>query len=477
MRAFKSSSESKSPTTNAATRSRGFLPIALAVLASAFSFTPTAVHADTPVKGFFADEEQAPAADAKAAVSATAAPQVQVQVNVTTDANAAVAVEGDEYSVDTDPSALTDFREPLEDYGTWSDDATYGTVWYPDATVVGTDFAPYQTSGHWELDENNDWMWVSDYDWGYIPFHYGRWVWIGGRGWGWIPGRVYAPAWVSWRMTDYGYIGWAPMAPSWYWFGGNAVTVWNTPYSAYVFCPSTYVFNRRVHTYIVRDRDVIQRVGAHSRPYRPARPSVSASAASARSARAYRPASPTLADAKIPNDAAPQKRSKPDARASAFAHRSSTPQARTNAIEARRVRASQLPTQRDPSAARPNPGDARPSTLANPTNARPSARTNAVETRPVTRSVGNDAKVNTPPSRPAATPHKESHATPTKNSRPSTTTTQPSRPSTTPSRPSTTPSRPSVSPSRPSSSPSRSFTPSRPSSPSRSFSPSRGGRR
>ncbi len=174
MRAFKSSSESKSPTTNAATRSRGFLPIALAVLASAFSFTPTAVHADTPVKGFFADEEQAPAADAKAAVSATAAPQVQVQVNVTTDANAAVAVEGDEYSVDTDPSALTDFREPLEDYGTWSDDTTYGTVWYPDATVVGTDFAPYQTSGHWELDQNDDWMWVSDYDWGYIPFHYGR---------------------------------------------------------------------------------------------------------------------------------------------------------------------------------------------------------------------------------------------------------------------------------------------------------------
>jgi hypothetical protein len=489
MRVDKSSPKPNSLAPNAASRGRGFLPIALAVLASAFSFTPTAVHADTPVKGFFTDEEEAPAADAKVAVTATAAPQVQAQVNVAADANAAVAVEGDEYDVDTDPSALTDFREPLADYGSWSDDETYGTVWYPDTTIVGTDFAPYQTSGHWELDVNNDWMWVSDYDWGYIPFHYGRWVWIGGRGWGWIPGRVYAPAWVTWRMTDYGYIGWAPMAPSWYWFGGNAVTVWSTPYSAYVFCPSSHVFHHHVHTYIVRDRDVIQRVGAHSRPYRPARPSVGASpSGSSAHARAYRPASPRLAEAKVADQFAPEKRSKPDARAAAFAHRSSTPQARTNAAEARRLHASQLPTQRDPSAARPNPGDARPSTLTNPANtARPTARTNAVENRPVSRTV-TDARVNTPPSRPATTTHTESRTptphtesrTPTpKTTRPTTITPQPSRPSTTPSRPSTTPSRPSTTPSRPSVSPSRpSFSPSRPSSsPSRSFSPSRGGRR
>lgn len=282
-------------------------------------------------------------------------------------------------------------------------------------------------------------------------------------------------------MTDYGYIGWAPMAPSWYWFGGTAVTVWSTPYSAYVFCPSSHVFHRHVHTYVVRDRDVIQRVGAHSRPYRPARPSVSASpsGSSAKGARAYRPASPRLADAKIPDSFAPERRSKPDARAAAFAHRSSTPQARANAIEARRTRATQLPTQRDPSVARPNPGDGRPTTLANPANTRPASRTNAVESRPVTRAVGNDANVNAQPTRPTVTPHKESHTTPPKNSRPSTTTTQPSRPSVAPSRPSVSPSRPSGSPSRPSVSPSRpSFSPSRPSSsPSRSFSPSRGGRR
>src|SRR4051812_8767128 len=109
--------------------------------------------------------------------------------------------EGDAYA-DTDPSALSDFREPLAPYGSWTDDGTYGTVWMPDATVVGADFAPYQSAGHWALDDNEDWIWQSDYDWGYVPFHYGRWVWIGGRGWAWIPGRVYAPSWVTWRIGE-----------------------------------------------------------------------------------------------------------------------------------------------------------------------------------------------------------------------------------------------------------------------------------
>src|SRR4051812_13775773 len=152
MRAVQSSPKSNSLASNTAPRIRGLLPIALAVLAAAFSFTPTAVHADTPVKGFFTDEEGAPPADVKVQVTPTTAAQADVAV----DAKANVAIEGDEFDVDTDPTALTDFREPLADYGAWTDDATYGTVWYPNTTVVGADFAPYQTSGHWELDVNND---------------------------------------------------------------------------------------------------------------------------------------------------------------------------------------------------------------------------------------------------------------------------------------------------------------------------------
>ncbi|MBK9264294.1 MAG: hypothetical protein IPM54_31395 [Polyangiaceae bacterium] len=453
-----SSPKSKTPASKADSRSRGLLPLALAFLAAAFSFTPTAVHADTPVKGFFTDEE-GPKADAKAEVAVTTTAQAEVEASVT------VAVD-DEFDVDTDPTALTDFREPLADYGTWTDDATYGTVWLPDTEVVGADFAPYQTAGHWELDENEDWMWVSDYDWGYIPFHYGRWVWIGGRGWGWIPGRVYAPAWVTWRMTDYGYIGWAPMAPSWYWFGGAAVNVWTTPYSAYVFCPSTYVFHRHVHTYVVRDRNIIQRIGAHSRPYRAARPSVRASGAgsSGNGARAYRPASPRVAEAKIPHDAAPQKRSKPDPRAYSYARKSTSAQARASYSASRRAPgAHTTPATRDPRGVRTNPGDGRPVTRL------PSRDSSGPQVQP-SRPAVNPSRPSVSPSRPSVSPSRPSVSP----SRPSV---SPSRPSVSPSRPSVSPSRPSVSPSRPSS-PSRSISPSRPSSPSRSFSPSRpsGGR-
>ncbi len=151
-------------------------------------------------------------------------------------------------------------------------------MWVPNSATVGSDFAPYQSAGHWALDENDDWIWVSDYDWGYIPFHYGRWVWLSSSGWGWIPGRTYAPAWVNWRVGEGGYIGWAPMPPSWYWYGGVATGLWVTPYAAYCFVPTTYVFHEHVHTYVVRDRAVVTAAAASTRPYAPARPTVGSSA-------------------------------------------------------------------------------------------------------------------------------------------------------------------------------------------------------
>ena len=83
------------------------------------------------------------------------------------------------------------------------DDGKYGTVWVPSAAVVGEGFVPYASSGHWVY--GDDYTWVSDYDWGWAPFHYGRWVNIDGRGWGWIPGRRYAPAWGTWRVGAPGF--------------------------------------------------------------------------------------------------------------------------------------------------------------------------------------------------------------------------------------------------------------------------------
>lgn len=252
-----------------------------------------------------------------------------------------VAVTADVY-VDTDPSALTDFRDPLTPYGTWVDDSTYGTVWVPNVVIVGSEFAPYQSAGHWELTEEDEWLWVSDYDWGYIPFHYGRWVWITGRGWAWIPGRTYAPAWVSWRVSEYGYIGWAPMAPTWYWYNGAPTSLWVVPPSAFIFCPTTHVFHHHVATYVVHDRHVIRQIGAHSRNYKPAEPSMGGSAhpgapGGPGGSSAMAPPSsggkylkgPSLEEARVPQTAAPKARAPHDARALGFSTRSATAKTRT----------------------------------------------------------------------------------------------------------------------------------------------------
>ncbi len=177
------------------------------------------------------------------------------QVAGTADATGTVVAAGaptDDYT-DTDPSALTDFHQTLDSHGTWVDDPTYGTVWVPASTEVGPTYTPYSTSGHWAYDANDDYVWVSDYDWGWAPFHYGRWVEIDGRGWSWIPGRVYRGAWVNWGADDgYGTVGWAPMAPEFVWRGGVAVnyTYSGTPRWNYVGRGDVFATNvgARVYT-------------------------------------------------------------------------------------------------------------------------------------------------------------------------------------------------------------------------------------
>jgi hypothetical protein len=226
----------------------------------------------------------------------------------------------DDYA-DTDPSALTDFRDQLDPYGQWTQDPTYGTIWVPDAAQVGADFAPYQTAGQWALSDDGDWMWQSDYAWGSIPFHYGRWVWAGSY-WGWIPGRRYAPAWVTWRVGEAGYVGWAPLPPTWYWgAGGVAVGLWAVPYAAYCFVPTNYAFYRGVSAFVVRDRGMVQSIAATTRPYRPATPGVA-------HAGRHGHMSPSLSEAHIPASASPSTRAGGDARALAYATRGSTAAAR-----------------------------------------------------------------------------------------------------------------------------------------------------
>jgi len=100
----------------------------------------------------------------------------------------------------------------LDGYGVWIDDPEYGRVWRPDATVVGVNFTPYETCGSWVWSDYG-WTYQCDWDWGWLPFHYGQWDYFDDGGyWGWVPGDQWSPAWVDWR-TGGGQVGWRPSEP------------------------------------------------------------------------------------------------------------------------------------------------------------------------------------------------------------------------------------------------------------------------
>ncbi len=137
------------------------------------------------------------------------------------------------------------FYDELEPYGQWIDDPEFGYVWSPDA---GPDFKPYATNGHWAATEYGN-TWVSDYDWGWAAFHYGRWRFASDYGWEWIPGTEWGPAWVNWRTGD-DYYGWAPLGPrvdidvS---FGSN----YYEPDNYWVFAPRRSIYQPDIYRYYV----------------------------------------------------------------------------------------------------------------------------------------------------------------------------------------------------------------------------------
>ncbi len=166
---------------------------------------------------------------------------------------------------ETDPAALATFKPALSPYGTWYDDASYGTVWVPNADEVGAGFSPYLTGGHWAYTDEG-YYWASDYSWGWAAFHYGRWMWTDGYGWAWIPGARYAPAWVDWRYGG-GYVGWGPMHPSWYWRNG-AVVYTNAAPTPYVFCAGHQLFSRQP-SLVVAGKAASPGLVAGTKPYSP----------------------------------------------------------------------------------------------------------------------------------------------------------------------------------------------------------------
>lgn len=104
--------------------------------------------------------------------------------------------------------SFQNFYDDLSPYGTWIYTQEYGYVWMPD---VDESFMPYSTNGYW-IYTDAGWTWVSNYAWGWAPFHYGRWYYDDEYGNMWVPGNEWGPGWVSWRQSN-DYYGWAPLGP------------------------------------------------------------------------------------------------------------------------------------------------------------------------------------------------------------------------------------------------------------------------
>lgn len=113
------------------------------------------------------------------------------------------------------------FYDELAPYGHWVDHHIYGVVWVPESGVPN--WHPY-TYGRWVWTADYGWYWESDEDFGWATYHYGRWVLTAEYGWVWAPDDVWGPAWVDWRYSDEGYVGWAPMPPEWEWRNNAIVT-------------------------------------------------------------------------------------------------------------------------------------------------------------------------------------------------------------------------------------------------------------
>ncbi|MBD3748979.1 MAG: hypothetical protein IE931_05740 [Sphingobacteriales bacterium] len=156
---------------------------------------------------------------------------------------------------------LQTFYDELSYYGDWINNPKYGYVWRPN---VDSDFRPYYTNGHWVMTEYGN-TWVSDYDWGWAAFHYGRWYYDNYDGWIWVPDTNWGPAWVTWRSGG-GYYGWAPLGPrvSININIGNVFIpdfYWVFIPQRYIYYPSYYSFwSPRRNVYIIRNTTFINNV-------------------------------------------------------------------------------------------------------------------------------------------------------------------------------------------------------------------------
>ncbi|MEI6872039.1 MAG: DUF6600 domain-containing protein [Verrucomicrobiota bacterium] len=131
----------------------------------------------------------------------------------------ATAIAGFTVAARAQEADFSFFYDSLSPYGNWVEVGEHGACWLP---AVEEGWAPY-TKGNWAYTDVG-WTWVSHEPFGSIVFHYGRWL-LTSDGWAWVPGSDWAPAWVSWRVSNE-YVGWAAVPPGVPWHSQRGVGTW-----------------------------------------------------------------------------------------------------------------------------------------------------------------------------------------------------------------------------------------------------------
>lgn len=152
---------------------------------------------------------------------------------------------GNNYLSSSETITYQQFYDGLSPYGRWVNYPGYGYVWMP----AESEFRPYSSNGHWSY-TNYGWTWVSEYNWGWAPFHYGRWFHDNSYGWMWMPGYDWAPAWVSWRSNSECY-GWAPIGPK-ITIGVSSFN--DIPVDQWTFVQHRYINHPRINNYYINNQ-------------------------------------------------------------------------------------------------------------------------------------------------------------------------------------------------------------------------------
>jgi len=141
------------------------------------------------------------------------------------------------------------FYDSLHGYGDWVLIQPIGYVFRPDVNFIT--WRPYE-DGYWAPSDVYGWTWISAEPFGWATYHYGQWFHDRYYEWVWAPGPDWAPAWVTWQVTD-DYVGWSPILAPGPSDGDINGGLWS-------YVPLGMLGNTALPSHIVHDRDLGGRV-------------------------------------------------------------------------------------------------------------------------------------------------------------------------------------------------------------------------